>query len=150
MAISATKCVTVSVTVSVAVCVTVCLTVSVTVSVAVSVRVSVTVYVKVSVTGSVTVSHCLIVKCRGTYQQQVLTNSRTRKVDQKVLQEQVLCTSIYFIFFFFFVVVIFRFFKSNFWKYAQGVGSASAAISHLWHFWLMTNDQKWTARSQDR
>ena len=37
--------------------------------------------------------HCLIVKCRGTYEQQTLSNSRTRKFDQKVLQEQFLCTS---------------------------------------------------------
>ena len=37
--------------------------------------------------------HCLIVKCRGTYQQQTLSNSRTRKFDQKVLQEQFLFTS---------------------------------------------------------
>ena len=37
--------------------------------------------------------HCLIVTFRGTYEQQALSNSRTRKVDQKVLQEQYLCTS---------------------------------------------------------
>ena len=29
----------------------------------------------------------LIVKCGGTYKQQALSNSRTRKVDKKVLQE---------------------------------------------------------------
>ena len=37
-------------------------------------------------------NHCLIITCRGTYKQQPLSNSRTRKVDQKVLQEQCLCT----------------------------------------------------------
>ena len=37
-------------------------------------------------------SHCLIVKCGGTYKQQTVTNSRTRKVDKKVLEEQYLCT----------------------------------------------------------
>ena len=31
--------------------------------------------------------HCLIVKCRGTYKQENLSNSWTRKVDQKVLEE---------------------------------------------------------------
>ena len=37
--------------------------------------------------------HCPIVTCRGTYTQQALSNSRARKVDQKVLQEQFMCTS---------------------------------------------------------
>ena len=37
--------------------------------------------------------HCLIVKCRGTYKQQALSNSRTRKFYQNVLQEQFLFTS---------------------------------------------------------
>ena len=64
--------------------------------------------------------HFFIVKCGGTYQQEALTNSRTRKVDHKVLQEIFLYTFgkqwIYLEkkFFkknrtIFFVVVIFRF-----------------------------------------
>ena len=31
--------------------------------------------------------HCLVVKCGGTYKQQNISNSWTRKVDQKVLEE---------------------------------------------------------------
>ena len=37
--------------------------------------------------------HCLIVTCKGAYKQQALTNSRTRKVDQKFLKEQFMTTS---------------------------------------------------------
>ena len=58
-------------------------------------------------------THCLIVKCRGLYEKQVLSDSRIQKVDKTVLQEQFLVTSRRWCIHLkkkFFVVVILRFF----------------------------------------